>query len=248
MKAASALLLLALAVSRHGAAAGPQLAQVPANSAATVTARLDQLLAERKYGELREALTDTSDLAAFKASLDWSQQKTMQGTVMLVPFWYGLNLWRVGSSPQYANLRDTAVLIFFHTASVMIADAPSCADPSAFGGRWPQFLEFYKPVLGYARTLAPAALDAMRTTAFRMEESTVSKRPPDYVLCSGGLENLDMSSPGTPAPARPGQLGQQMQHPSKPIETVRFRDEADWRPKQAEARRTLPDLLRKFPG
>ena len=213
-------------------------------------ATLDKLLAERNYEQLSKTVAALSDGPGITAGLDWGRARTLEGASLVVPLLYAALLWRTAAqNPQYAEMRQTSGLMASYAVLVMAADSPKCADKSAPEHQIASIIPVYKPLLASVAQLPEAQRKKIMDIAISLEQRLAPKRGNDAYLCRFGMqEHIDMTKKyGDKAyeevPAKPGQLGRQMQLRSDPSYMPKFRPREQWEPEQAAARAHFQELL-----
>lgn len=258
--AASLFLLLFHLGAGQSLAAEEPAAKAPAYTAKQreFMDRLDALLAQQDYQRLTLALAGVSggkdsgepDGALITAGLDWGRARTLEGAGISVPAIYSALLWRTADlNPDYGHLRQTSAAMALYALLVVLADGPKCADKTAPEHHLTTLMQQYKRQFDELAKLPAQQRQTIADLAIQMEAKLAPKRQNDKYLCRYGMqEHRDMAAKlGDKAyvevPAKPGQIGRQMELQSELDYTPQFKPREVWEPEQAAARAKFPDLV-----
>ncbi len=247
-----------MAPAQDGATLRARLAPVldpPGRAMPVDAAALDAMIQRHAFLALGDRLMGGKDMTTIDHDLNWMQARLFQGGGFFVGFAYMRALWQLaGAMPeaQSAGLKQNAAAIYLYDLGLTAVDGPRCADPSAPEHCRDQLLQTDRAILDYLRGLPLADRMRIGTIAVSIEAATASVRGDDYVLCSGGLDQIaaGLKANGKKSlpqvPGAPGRVGKTYAVPPPPDYTPRFVPVAVAAPKQAVARRELPVMLTRL--
>jgi len=218
-------------------------------------ANLDRMVREREFIKLVDRLHATRDPAGIVLDFNWEQARVFQGAGFLVVYAYLDGLWRAGNAlpgDSGEGLKGTAAMMLLYDASLIAVDGTRCADPSAPEHRRDQLFAQNRPLLDYLRGLPVAARMNYGSIALDIESATAGVRQPDYVLCSGGLDEIGAGlaaqgkRPLRQMPNAPASIGKTYAVPAAPGFVPKFVEAKIWQPKQVAARQALPAELTRL--
>lgn len=253
------LLLFHLGAGQSLAAEAPS-SKAPAYSAKQkeFMDRLDALMSQQDYLHLTQTLagaaggknTGEPDGALITAGLDWARARTLDGAGLAVPAIYSALLWRTADlNSDYGHLRQTSAAMALYALLVVLADGPKCADKTAPEHHMNTILQQYRRQFDELAKLPAQQRQKIADLAIQLEARLAPKRQNDMYLCRYGLqEHRDMAEKlGDKAyvevPAKPGQIGRQMELQSELDYTPQFKPREVWEPEQAAARAKFPELV-----
>lgn len=226
---------------------------LPANAA-----ELDQLLSQKQYLKLGQALQQANDFNSISLNMNWQRLRLQAGASSFVNYGYMFSLFRLGASvpdaslpeekKSAAELKKTAVVILLYTYELITLDGTKCKDVSAPERHLQTLFKTFGYVLSFAASLSDADVDMVVKAALRMEHLTAPWRGNDDFLCRGGVAELQSGvQKGTvrEVPTPPGSVGKTMEVTPDPAYQPEFVDRDIWKPKQDQIRATMPATLAK---
>lgn len=218
-------------------------------SPADHVAKLDAALAAQDYKKLSDAMLDRAQSPRdMMAALDWAGKQWMAGSSAAVPFVYSRLLWSMANGdpdPRAAGLKQTAVAALLYVIGTTGIDGARCGDRSAPADRRLRIMSMGRDLLAHAAQLPPEEREQMVFVATAIEQKTAAVRDQKgdaQFLCRYGMEETTYnlrSGTAKERPAKPGELGRQIDLTGDGNFVPSVRPEAIWRPEATKARANL---------
>ncbi len=230
-------------------------ASVSAEPDAELISKLNNSLTAQDYVTLANVMMSPQTQAELKTTLDWAQERWLAGATAAVPFVYSSLLWAMSrhySPADAVGLKGTAAAALLYVLGVTGIDGARCGDRSAPADRKLKIMMGGKEVLQYLATRPEEEKNKAITIALTIESRTAATRDATgdvNFVCRFGLEettyNLNHGT-ATERPARPGEIGRQIELKGDGKYVPSTVPEAVWRPQAQKAREALPGELAKL--
>lgn len=201
--------------------------------------RLDALIAAKKYGAFRDAVTRPKSREEAIANLNWMKERWVGGTTALVPMLYARVLWQTGAAaplgdPKYEANRGMALAAWLYVLGVSSIDGARCADKSAPANRVNQLTQLLPNFAPTVKSLDPDTRRQAVTIAVALEQKTAAVRDKTAdatFFCTDGLEEARFI---------------QQQRGKGGVYVPRLQPDTVWRPAAAKARASMAGDLNRL--
>lgn len=257
--------ILALTLATAGAAAEgltgkpgtvtclPTPGGTPRPACIATYAKLDKLLATKDWGGLGAALSNSGDVDAYVASIDWlSEQVTAGRGGFFVVTFLARDYWTLGNDMAAlgGDLRLNGALMSLYALSVIQTDGVECADRSSPGARTDQLMQLRREAFLFLGTQSPDVRSHMIATVVGMDRKIGPLRAHnDENLCNFGMDRM---SAGIEAgltkeiPNPGGYVGKTVGVDAPPGWKPKYRPPSEYEPEKAKVRQALRDTLTTF--
>lgn len=218
----------------------------------TRTATLDTALASKDYGKLVATVRSGASQDDLRTDLDWLKAKMMAGETAFVTMLYARLLWSAteGMPPEQASpLRQTAGMAMLYAQAAIQIDGARCGDRSAPSHRLTQLASWIPGMWTFIGSLSEQDRAVMLALVPRLEQRTAASRDQrgdvDF-LCRSGLEETTYNlkhGKAREVPAKPGQIGRQIELSGDGKYQPSVRPEAEWKVEAEKLRASLPERL-----
>jgi hypothetical protein len=232
-------------------------AQVEPSAAAPAPsdAELDAMLAARNWTGLSAVLWPLRVDTAVRLQ-NWLHTRIIStGGALLLDLVYIRNLWLAGNAKKIDDpVKDPLVnagAMALYTYAIIIIDGAKCEDVSAPESRRMRLLTDYGEVLRFLKGRPASVKSTAVEVAIIIEKHTASVRKDDDLICRAGMAQIMAGlERGTQQeiPNRPGVPGRSIGVTPPPDWAPKFVSPVVYKPKQAEARAMMPELLRNLMG
>jgi hypothetical protein len=230
-------------------------AQVEQPTAAAVPSdtELDAMLAARNWNGLSAVLWPLRVDAAVRLH-DWLQTRILKtGGALLLDLVYIRNLWLAGNAKKIDDpVKDPLVnagAMALYTYAIIIIDGSKCEDVSAPESRRMRLLTDYGEAFRFLKGRPANVKSLAVATAIALEKNTAPVRKDDDLICRAGMAQMMAGlEQGTQQkiPNPPGAPGRSIGVTPPPDWVPKFASPEVYKPKQAEFRAMMPELLRKL--
>lgn len=232
------------------------IAQVEPSAAAVPSdAELDAMLAARNWTGLSAVLWALRVDTAVRLQ-NWLHTRIVStGGALLLDLVYIRNLWLAGNAKKIDDpVKDPLVnagAMALYTYAIIIIDGSKCEDVSAPESRRMHLLTDYGEALRFLKGRPASVKSTAVDAAISLEEMTAPVRKDDDLICRAGMAQIMAGlERGTQQeiPNRPGVPGRSIGVTPPPDWAPKFASPEVYKPKQAEARAMMPELLHNLMG